>query len=139
MLAHHLHTKSPSSVPDVSGVALECLSVAITQPWAEIDNLVDYDGFHHADDSLSTWDASETDILSVLSSPSASDSLTKWAEAIAVHYIPSKHLGVCHEMLNVYRRRRGRRAVIASLERSSGLNSDRDKAETGPNDKLDLL
>ncbi|KAL0067295.1 hypothetical protein AAF712_005693 [Marasmius tenuissimus] len=100
-LLRYLHTKSPSSVPDVSGVALECLSVPITQPWAEIDNLVDYDGFHHADDSLSTWDASKTDIPSVLSSPSASDSLTKWAEAIAVHYIPSKHLGVpvtndCH-------------------------------------------
>ncbi|KAL0062744.1 hypothetical protein AAF712_010366 [Marasmius tenuissimus] len=100
-LLRYLHTKSPSSVPDVSGVALECLSVPITQPWAEIGNLVDYDGFHHADDSLSTWDAGETDIPSVLSSPSASDSLTKWAEAIAVHYIPSKHLGVpvtndCH-------------------------------------------
>ncbi|KAJ8085453.1 hypothetical protein PM082_004269 [Marasmius tenuissimus] len=41
----------------------------------------------------------------------------------------------CYKVLGVYLRQQRWRAVIMNLERSSRLNSDRDKAETGPNDK----
>ncbi|KAL0570777.1 hypothetical protein V5O48_011180 [Marasmius crinis-equi] len=92
----YCHSKSPAIIPDISGVALETLTLAIDAPWNSHTSFVHYRQFKQQEDSVPRWqeDGNIINISAIESDPNKDTSIAAWAEGIIVHFIAGKYLGV---------------------------------------------
>ncbi|KAF5335911.1 hypothetical protein D9758_017683 [Tetrapyrgos nigripes] len=94
-LLKHLHTIAPSIVPELSGVALECLSTSLEPDWASFPVYLSYNDFYRNEtDSPEHWGSHPTNIPSIHNAPKPDSPRVEWAEAIFVHFDSKRHLGV---------------------------------------------
>ncbi|KAL0062927.1 hypothetical protein AAF712_010189 [Marasmius tenuissimus] len=93
-LLRYIHTKAPDRVPDLSGVAMNCLNVPNNPEWARHTMYHDYERAISATDSAEHWTNNPVQLPRFTSVPRTTEDPTTIADEAFVHFEFRRHLGV---------------------------------------------
>ncbi|KAF9260436.1 hypothetical protein L218DRAFT_581326 [Marasmius fiardii PR-910] len=94
VLLDYLHSKSPSDIAFLVGVAKDCLSVNIYPQWAQFTAFINPAQYSRADDSPDSWSQHAPEVPAVASDPNMTATNEEFANAIFIHYSHAKHYGI---------------------------------------------